>query len=66
MIGYGTDAIEVLPKFSALYESRTADIRKTIQGLKAPVAQLQSQITVLESQLSLLEERTPAIPEQTR
>ena len=51
------------PIVSAPDESRTADIRKTIQGVKASIAQLQDQITVLESQLSLLEGRTPTVPD---
>ena len=43
------------PIVSAPEESRTADIRKTIQGMKASIGQLQDQIAVLELQLSSLD-----------
>ena len=44
-----------LPLFSAPDDTRAVDVRKTIQGLKSSIAQLQDQIAVLEMQLSSLE-----------
>ena len=48
-----------LPVVCAPDESKSAEIRKTIQGLKATVAQLQDQISVLEAQLASVEKADP-------
>jgi hypothetical protein len=44
-----------LPVFGAPDRNKAAEIQKTIQGLKATVAQLQDQISVLEAQLASAE-----------